>query len=150
MSDEVDMAIERLTQGQIECLLLVHQHLSSKEIAPRLGISSHTVDQRIRASLRILGCNSRTQAAQLVASRRNPASVFDWHAGPAETFVETPSPPQPRAPVRLPFATKDYPTNELSPLARLKWIVVIACGAAFAMGVYLAGLESLARLIKGV
>lgn len=150
MSDEVDTAIERLTQGQIDCLLLVHQLLSSKEIAPRLGISSHTVDQRIRSSLRILGCSSRTKAAQLVASRRKPGSVFDWHSGPAESLVESPTPPRPKAPLRLPFATKDYPTNELSPLARLKWIVVIACGAAFTVGVYLAGLESLARLINGV
>lgn len=150
MDDEGDTAIERLTQGQIDCLLLVHQHLSSKEIAPRLGISSHTVDQRIRASLRILGCTSRTQAAQLVVSRRNPGSVFDWQLAPSESLVDTPTLPHAKPPLRLPFATKDHPTNELSPLARLKWIVIIACGAAFSMGVYLAGLESLARLIRGI
>jgi hypothetical protein len=31
---------------------------------------------------------------------------------------------------------------------RLFWIVVIAIGSAFSAGLYLAGLESLARLLK--
>jgi hypothetical protein len=31
---------------------------------------------------------------------------------------------------------------------RLLWIVAIAIGAAFSAGMYLAGLESLARLLK--
>jgi hypothetical protein len=31
---------------------------------------------------------------------------------------------------------------------RLLWIVTIATGAAFSAGMYLAGLESLARLLK--
>lgn len=74
MTDDLDKAIERLTSGQIDCLMLVQQHLTSKEIAPILGISPHTVDQRIRASLRTLGCVNRAKAAQLVASR--PMSAF--------------------------------------------------------------------------
>jgi len=32
---------------------------------------------------------------------------------------------------------------------RLLWIVVIATGAAFSAGMYLAGLESLARMLQG-
>ena len=32
---------------------------------------------------------------------------------------------------------------------RLFWIAAIAIGAAFAAGMYLAGLESLSRLLKG-
>ena len=44
----------RLSQGQLDCLLLVDQHLSSKEIAAELNISPHTVDQRIRQALQIL------------------------------------------------------------------------------------------------
>ena len=47
--------VARLSQGQIECLLLVDRHHSSKEIAARLGISPHTVDQRIRGALEKLG-----------------------------------------------------------------------------------------------
>jgi hypothetical protein len=32
---------------------------------------------------------------------------------------------------------------------RLFWIAMIAIGAAFSAGMYLAGLESLARMLKG-
>jgi hypothetical protein len=36
----------------------------------------------------------------------------------------------------------------MSVVQRLLWIVLIAMGAAFSAGMYLAGLESLSRLIK--
>jgi DNA-binding CsgD family transcriptional regulator len=68
-TDEIEAVIEQLTQAQIDCLLLVDQQLNSKQIARRLGISPHTVDQRIRAALRILHCDRRVHAARLLASR---------------------------------------------------------------------------------
>ena len=49
----------------------------------------------------------------------------------------------------LPFATRSHPRNEMSVGLRLLWIFLIATGAAFSAGMYLAGLESLARLLKG-
>src|SRR5687768_3990316 len=88
MTDDLDAVIEELTPGQIECLLLVQQNLTSKEIAPRLGISPHTVDQRIRIALRILGCKRRAHAAQLVAFRINRAALFEWDSPRREPFVE--------------------------------------------------------------
>jgi hypothetical protein len=36
----------------------------------------------------------------------------------------------------------------MSVVQRLLWIVLIAMGAAFSAGMYLAGLESLSRVIK--
>src|SRR5690349_16242947 len=51
--------VARLTAGQLDCLRLVDQHLSSKEIASELKISPHTVDQRIRQALQILGVQLR-------------------------------------------------------------------------------------------
>ena len=59
--------VARLSPGQLDCLRLVDQHLSSKEIATELGISPHTVDQRIRQALQILGVERRTHAARIVA-----------------------------------------------------------------------------------
>ena len=73
-ADKKDYGIEprsrvtRLSKGQIDCLLLVDQHHSSKEIAVRLGISPHTVDQRIRGALDKLGVERRGEAARLVAA----------------------------------------------------------------------------------
>ena len=62
----VTARVAKLTRGQLDCLLLVDQHLSSKEIAAELNISPHTVDQRIRGALHILAVERRTQAARLV------------------------------------------------------------------------------------
>ncbi len=47
-----------------------------------------------------------------------------------------------------PFATRSNPRNEMSVGQRLLWIAVIAIGAAFSAGMYLAGLESLSRLMS--
>src|SRR5215217_7515677 len=70
--EEIAQRVARLTPGQLDCLLLVDQHLNSKEIAAELGISSHTVDQRIRQSLHTLGVERRSQAARLVAQYSGP------------------------------------------------------------------------------
>jgi DNA-binding CsgD family transcriptional regulator len=156
MNDEPGRTVERLTQGQIDCLMLVHQNLTSKEIAPILGISSHTVDKRIRASLRILGCENRATAARFVASQRDPAPAFRWHHTEADALVEaavpepfqTPARVRPKWGIRLPFATTAHPVNDMSFALRLLWIGLIACLAAFSVGMYMAGLESLARLMN--
>ena len=77
LRDEGDAAlmaarVAKLTPGQLDCLRLVDQHLSSKEIAVELEISPHTVDQRIRQALGILGVERRTQAARIVARQAGP------------------------------------------------------------------------------
>ena len=69
--------VARLSAGQLDCLRLVDQHLSSKEIASELDISPHTVDQRIRQALQILGVERRTQAARLVAQLQRTISAID-------------------------------------------------------------------------
>jgi hypothetical protein len=53
-----------------------------------------------------------------------------------------------RPSLQPPFATRSNPRNEMSVGQRLFWIAAIAIGAAFSAGMYLAGLESLARLLK--
>lgn len=167
--------VDRLTPGQLDCLRLVDQHLSSKEIAVELGISSHTVDQRIRLALQTLGVERRSQAARLIAQQLGPyqrlidqspyiegspdtgqssgavgfqirhadragragGSGFNTEQRPASNWSSLP----------LPFATRSHPRNEMSVGYRLLWIVLIAIGAIFSAGMYLAGLESLSRMI---
>ena len=169
--------VARLSRGQLDCLLLVDQHLSSKEIAAELQISPHTVDQRIRGALQTLGVERRTQAARIVARHQEqyqrlihqspyiegtPAQEQSvgavshqirhadraGEAGGPDLNTEQRSEPF-RSPLPLPFATRSHPRNEMSVGLRLLWIVLIATGAAFSAGMYLAGLESLARLLKG-
>ena len=172
--------IARLSQGQIECLLLVDRHHSSKEIAARLGISPHTVDQRIRGALEKLGVERRGEAARLVAASISPdAAAYQrlihqsphidlptqhghdeatvrtqirhadraGEASPPGNLTEQ-SPAGSGSPLQLPFATRSHPSNEMSVGLRLVWIVLIAMGATFSAGMYLAGLESLSRMIS--
>jgi DNA-binding CsgD family transcriptional regulator len=178
-SDPRDLMAERvarLSPGQLDCLLLVDQHLNSKEIAAELHISPHTVDQRIRQALAILGVERRTQAARVVAQFKDPYQRLihqspyiheDAQSGHPEAAVShqirhadrageaggagflTEQRPAPSwSSLQPPFATRSNPRNEMSVGQRLFWIVAIAIGAAFSAGMYLAGLESLARLLK--
>jgi DNA-binding CsgD family transcriptional regulator len=168
--------LAKLSPGQLDCLRLVDQHLSSKEIAAELGISPHTVDQRIRQSLQILGVERRTQAARIVAQYSGPyqrlihqppyipAGTDSGHpegavsnqirhadrAGEAggPGFITEQRPASFWPSLQPPFATRSNPRNEMRVGQRLFWIVAIAIGAAFSAGMYLAGLESLARLLK--
>jgi DNA-binding CsgD family transcriptional regulator len=180
MPDSPEQRIARLSQGQRECLELVNQHLSSKEIALRLGISPHTVDQRVRQALQILGVDKRGEAARLVGGSENvddpayqrlihqppyldPAPSPGHQHGaishqirhadragePGPVGIETEQKPEDRrVSLPLPIATRSHPTNEMSIGFRLLWIVTIAIGAAFSAGMYLAGLESLTRMIE--
>jgi DNA-binding CsgD family transcriptional regulator len=168
--------VARLSSGQLDCLQLVNEHLSSKEIASELDISRHTVDQRIRQALHILGVDRRAQAARIVAQCSGPyqrlihqpphieAEVANGHpnatvsqqirhadrAGEAggAGFLTEQRPASFWPSLQPPFATRSNPRNEMSVGQRLFWIVAIAIGSAFSAGMYLAGLESLARLLS--
>ena len=177
--DEVEQMSERvarLTQGQLDCLLLVDQLFSSKEIAAELKISPHTVDQRVRQALAILGVDRRAHAARIVARHKGPYQrlihqppyiVGDLEPGHPDAaishqirhadrageagsagFLTEQRPSFFRSSLQPPFATRSNPRNEMSVGQRLFWIVAIATGAAFSAGMYLAGLESLVRLLK--
>jgi DNA-binding CsgD family transcriptional regulator len=173
--DPLAERVARLSQAQLDCLLLVDQHLNSKEIAAELGISPHTVDQRVRQSLQILGVDTRKHAARIVAQYSGPyqrlihqspyipaqpqrgqseAAVSHQirHADRAGEaggagFLTEQRPASFWPSLQPPFATRSNPRNEMSVGQRLFWIVAIAIGAAFSAGIYLAGLESLARLL---
>lgn len=170
----VDARVDKLSRGQLDCLRLVDEHLSSKEIAGKLGISSHTVDQRIRGALQILGVERRSHAARLVAGRAGPYQRLihqspdiaatppadhqdgavghqirhaDRTGGIEATGLETEQGNVPRSPLFLPIATRSNPRNEMGVGLRLMWITLIAIFATFSAGMYLAGLESLTRMM---
>jgi DNA-binding CsgD family transcriptional regulator len=175
--DSLADRVARLTPGQLDCLRLVDSHLSSKEIAVELGISPHTVDQRIRLALQTLGVERRSQAARLVAQHcgtyqrlihQPPHIESAPDSGESESAVSKQIRHADRAgetrtgagsiteqelgsfwsSLQLPFATRRHPRNEMSVGLRLLWIVTIAIGVAFSAGMYLAGLESLVRLLR--
>src|SRR4051812_46428400 len=58
--------VELLTPRERECLRLVDQHLSSKEIARELGMSKTSVDTYCDRARRKLGVGDRYEAARLL------------------------------------------------------------------------------------
>jgi DNA-binding CsgD family transcriptional regulator len=66
-------AVAALTDGQVDCLRLVKDNFTSKEIARRLGISRHTVDQRLRMATRSLAAASRYEAARIAFGEADQA-----------------------------------------------------------------------------
>jgi DNA-binding CsgD family transcriptional regulator len=125
-SPDVERRVARLTEGQRLCLLLVAEHRSSKEIARHLGISPHTVDQRIRIALGLLGVRQRADAARLLVHSIE-ATRRTWSA--------------------LPWVTRHRPRNDMSLSVRLSWIAAIAAASSLVVGLFLAGLESLSELL---
>ena len=178
-----------LSDGQLEVLRLVNRHLNSKEIASTLGISSHTVDQRVRTAIRRLGVSRRSEAARLVdtydrqqgtdedaverpalfpyqqlihqsphidagptADETDGAVSFqirhaDRTGGVGAVSLETEQRSANRPSLLLPWSTPHQPRNGWSVGRRLIAITGIAIAASFSAGMFLAGLESLARLV---
>ncbi|MDP3661169.1 helix-turn-helix transcriptional regulator [Phenylobacterium sp.] len=69
--------VELLTPRERECLRLVDQHLSSKQIARELGMSKNSVDTYCDRARRKLGVDDRYAAAKLLAAReRDPAVLI--------------------------------------------------------------------------
>jgi DNA-binding CsgD family transcriptional regulator len=68
----VVQTLPALSEGEKQCLRLVAQGFNSKEIARQLHVSEHTVDQRVRTSLRKFGVPSRKEAARLFISAEQP------------------------------------------------------------------------------
>ena len=62
---EIEFMLAGLTAKQREVLDLLIEHKTSKEIARELGISPHTVDQRIQFAKEKLGASSRSEVALL-------------------------------------------------------------------------------------
>lgn len=94
-----DVAPKRLKGRQLDCMLLVKDGLSSKQIARELGISPRTVDQHIGAALENLGVSSRMAAiaemyrldqVEKLSKKERPAAANDDAVGIAEPEVESP------------------------------------------------------------
>jgi DNA-binding CsgD family transcriptional regulator len=65
-----------LTDGQRDCLRLVYNHMTSKDIARVLGVSPHTVDMRLRTAMKTLSVGSRIEAARLLVQEEAGGEVL--------------------------------------------------------------------------
>lgn len=81
-------AQDELTQPQIDCLVLVRDGRTSKEMARVLGISKTAVDQRLDRARAILGASTREEAARIYAE-----GTYDRVTRDAPELVYAPVPP---------------------------------------------------------
>lgn len=171
--------IAKLTEQQRACLRHVYAHLTSKEIAPLLGIEPGSVDQHIKAAMKTLGVGGRREAARILHDHEAREGIQPLVYQPLE--VERPAnpvmfgPPIESGPQRvhgwpgaamreeqrsfnivssggaptLPLPIGTTRPSDLNWLARLAWIVGIAIGVALAFGALVSGVEALVRLTRG-
>jgi DNA-binding CsgD family transcriptional regulator len=93
-------ALGGLTDKQRQVLDLLIQHKTSKEIARRLGISPHTVDQRIQFAKDKLGARSRSEAAVLYRRLLETYGQMTYEdSGIAEAGVAADQPGGPQGPL---------------------------------------------------
>ena len=168
--------IDRLTEQQRICLRHVYAHLTSKEIAPLMGIEPNSVDQHIKAAMRVLGVADRRSAAIMLAEHEGGRSFqplvyqslgvamapepspfisssesgrqpFGGSSGQA--LREDQAVYQAAAPVRaptLPLPIGGARPDDVGWAIRLAWIAGIAIGIALAFGALVSGVEALVRL----
>ena len=171
--------IARLTEQQRACLRHVYAHLTSKEIAPILGIEPGSVDQHIKAAMKTLGVGDRRTAARIFAEYEgrddspavaypalNPQSPIDpynfvppivsgWQ--PHESAGGSMREEQAFFRVATPGGspTFQFPIGsssrpgDLNWATRLMWIALIAIGVALAFGALVSAIEALGRLTQG-
>jgi DNA-binding CsgD family transcriptional regulator len=168
--------LARLTDQQRICLRHVYLHMTSKEIAPLMRIEPGSVDQHIKAAMRVLGVSDRRTAARLLAEHEGTAGLrpayppldlagtpdavtfipgeggFRTSAFTGETLRENQAAfgtmQMPRTPM-LPFPMGGARPNDLAWPTRLAWIAGITIGVALAFGALVSGVEALVRLTAG-
>jgi DNA-binding CsgD family transcriptional regulator len=167
--------IARLTEQQRACLRHVYAHMTSKEIAPIMGIEPGSVDQHIKAAMKTLGVGDRRTAARIFAEYEGrdestivaypplnpefpadpynfvPPIVSGWQ--PHESAGGSMREEQAFFRVATPGVSPSFPLpigsskpGDLSWTTRLMWIAVIAIGVALAFGALVSAIEALGRL----
>ena len=157
-----------LTGKQRQVLDLLIEHKTTKEIARTLGISPHTVDQRIQFAKEKLGAANRSEAAVVYRRLRETWDQMTYKdSGIAESESDEESDDGANAPVSSPPLQKHSRSDSLEPagadfqvvqgvfegrfgtLMRLGAIAVIAvCLLLLVLGA-LATLLQLSHLLRG-
>ncbi len=153
-----DRDVDVLTARQLECLRLLWQRLSIKEIAARLNISVPAVKQHLAAARERLGnLPTSLAAARLVAEREDLSNYTSGISPPSRVVPDKEQPPDrgaapaDREPILdeqqafrlyraerigplLPVPTSARPVNDLTWRGKLLWGLVIAFVAVALIG----------------
>lgn len=135
----MDPGLSKVTDGQRACLRLVLLHMSSKDIARELGISRHTVDQRLKLAMKALGAASRGDAARMLAAKEGDARYqhLTYQRPDIESVVPSPSP-----------SASSRKEGQDGGLRNIGWIVAIAAGVAVLFAALFVGLNALSEFTR--
>lgn len=138
-------SVESLTAQERECLRLVAQSLSSKEIARELGISKASVDTYCNRARAKLGVADRRTAGRLVLAA--DAGLVTITGEPPSASPDPVATPPAEPPVSLAVGlTAGHllpPMSALGLRQRMAVSVLVAALLALAFGMLLAGMEAL-------
>ena len=136
MPTTIQHQTEALTARQKECLLLLKDGMTSKQIARELGISPRTVDQHIAVALESLGVRSRLEAISILheqelleSTKSIPPSWMPDRPAPADLIRKPPPVPRPKKFGRPPatlgplFPPIGGSANTASTGVRIAWMV---------------------------
>lgn len=157
MGIEQRPAVLKLTAEQIATLRLVYAHKNSKEIARIMGVSSHTVDERIRRAIRKLGVTSRVEAAIIVAEGLESQAYQPLISQPSVLHAPNKNDQQQRPDKEVaeahpfwmnpPFPTERRPYNTHKLSERIVWPILIAIGTIMAFAALYAVLLGLGAML---
>ena len=155
MTESLDARFVRLSPRQRDCLRLIYDRKSTKDIAAILDLSPGTVSGYCAEAIQVIGARNRIDAAeQFEAYERKPAP-FDQYpqsGGVVSEAVSRPTSSQEEvAPWRhwLPVRTRGAEGNETGIIARLVWITVFALVFAIGFGMLAVGVRATSDLVAG-
>lgn len=146
--------VELLNDGQRDCLRLVNENRTSKDIARLLDVSPHTVDMRIRLAMRTLNVTARGDAARMFAKYDIAADTAKIRSEAATTH----DPKTPRDQAPTPSSLNKQGRNARNPVSislpwgkvntltsgeRLGWVTAIMIGSGISFTVFVAVLSGL-------
>ncbi|PZQ24170.1 MAG: LuxR family transcriptional regulator [Sphingopyxis macrogoltabida] len=154
-----DNYISLLSAAQIETLRHVFEHKNSKQIARIMGVSPHTVDERVRRVLKKLNVSNRIEAARILAIH----GVFD-NVTPYQPLTYQlidlggDDPPADAGAgqssfrrvfdIGSPFPTASQPANRHGLMERIIWPILIAVATILAFSALYSILVGLGRVLS--
>ncbi|MBU0824329.1 MAG: helix-turn-helix transcriptional regulator [Alphaproteobacteria bacterium] len=153
-----DNYISLLSVAQIETLRHVYEHKNSKQIARLMNVSPHTVDERVRRSLKKLNASNRIEAARILAVNGVFDNVTPYQPLTYQLIDLGDSPAAPDAEpgrsslrrlfdIGLPFPTASQPANRHGLMERIIWPILIAFATILAFSALYSILVGLGRVM---
>lgn len=148
----MSVAATRLSPRHRDCLRLVYQRRTTKEIARELGIAPGTAAAYCTEAIAILNADDRRHAAELFhALDTAPSEVRGASSGVGSEAVSGSSPAPTARPAHplgpLAPANRDA-DNDASITARIAWIIALAIGLAIGFGSIVTSVRTISDVVR--